>query len=127
MARSYITTADYLAATGNPATEDQIRRASLAVDRALIGAIYATDTDGIPTDAGVLAAVKDATLAQVAAVATAEGTRTLKSASIGSASYTYADPIPGGRTLPAGGGLCPDAYAALQVAGVLPAGVDIRG
>ena len=127
MARIYVDATEFHTTTGLDVTEDQLRRASIAVDRALIGALYATDADGIPTDTTVLAAVKDATIAQAGALIAAEGTRVLKSASVGSASYTYADPIPGGSTLPKGGGLCPDAHAALQVAGVLPAGIDTRG
>lgn len=43
-----------------------LRSASLLVDRALIGAIYSTDTDGVATDATVLEALSDATCTQAA-------------------------------------------------------------
>ena len=43
-----------------------LRSASLLVDRALIGAIYTTDDDGVATDATVLQALQDATCAQAA-------------------------------------------------------------
>lgn len=39
-------------------------RASLAVDKALVGAIYATDTDGLPTDTTLIEVFRDATCAQ---------------------------------------------------------------
>jgi hypothetical protein len=39
-------------------------RASLAIDKALVGAIYTTDVDGLPTDAALLEVFKDATCAQ---------------------------------------------------------------
>ena len=47
-----------------------LRSASLLVDRALIGAIYSTDTTGVATDATVLQALADATCAQAATWAT---------------------------------------------------------
>jgi hypothetical protein len=109
-------------------TEDQIRRASLAVDRALIGALYATDDQGMPTDPDVVEALRDATVAQTRAIASTEtGGPALKSATIGRASYTYVDATPGGLTLPAGGRLCPDATTILQLASLVPAGVEVRG
>ncbi len=117
----YATTTD---TTG--VSEDQLERASLAVDKALIGALYDTDNDGAPTDPDVVDALKRATIFQARAIAAAE-VPSLKSASIGSASYSYADRIPDGLTLPAGGGLCPDASAALQLAGLTPAGVIVYG
>lgn len=124
---AYVTSDEFFAATEVQTTPDQLQRASLAVDRALIGALYDTDADSVPTNAAVLQAVKDATTAQARAIVAAEGAQVLKSASIGSASYAYADPIRGGITLPAGGGLCPDALAALQVAALLPVGVITYG
>jgi len=122
MARVYVTAAEY-----GDATDDQLARASLAVDRALIGAIYDTDSNGMPTDADVLAAIKRATIAQARAIAAVDGGPLLKSASIGSASYSYDTRTPDGLTLPAGGGLCPDAAAELQLAGLTPTGVIIYG
>lgn len=109
------------------ATEDQLERASLAVDRALIGALYDTDSTGMPTDPKILAALKQATIFQARAIAAVDAGPGLKSSSLGSASYSYADRIPDGITLPAGGGLCPDAESVLQLAGLTPAGVIVYG
>lgn len=119
---SYATTTDT-----DLATEDQLERASLAVDKALIGALYDTDNDGLPTDTTVAEALKKATILQARAIAAVDAGPALKSASVGSASYSYADRIPDGLTLPAGGGLCPDAESVLQLAGLTPAGVSIYG
>lgn len=124
--RMYATLADYQDSE-TPPTEDQIRRASLAVDEALIGAIYEVDADGMPTDTVLLQATKDACMAQVAALAAAETSPTLTAASIGSASYSFAAKIPDGLTLPAGGGLCADAARFLQIAGLSPVGVITYG
>lgn len=122
----YATSDEYQDAVGQNATDRQLADASLAVDKALIGAIYNTDSDGLPTDPNLLAAMKRATIAQARAIISASA-QTLKSASIGSASYSYADPIPNGITLPAGGGLCPDALTELQLVGLTPTGVIING
>lgn len=79
-----------------------LRSASLLVDRALIGAIYTTDTAGKATDATVLGALADATCAQAATWATlgidptagAAGATAgqVVSKSIGSATITYDRP-----------------------------------
>lgn len=127
MARIYATPLE-VGAVGVEASADQCRRASLAVDTALIGAWYDTDDDGMPTDAAVLEAVKQAAIAQCRAIIANEATdQPLKSASIGGASYTYADRADSGLTLPTGGGLCADAANELRVAGVLPVGVVSYG
>jgi hypothetical protein len=122
MARIYATTTDT-----DQATEDQLARASLAVDRALIGALYNTDTDGMPTDTDTITALKEATIAQARAIAANDLGPNLKSASIGSSSYSYDTATPNGLSLQYGGGLCPDAAAILQLAGLTPAGVTIHG
>lgn len=128
MARSYVTPLEVVAVGAVTATADHIRRASLAVDAALVGAIYDTDEDGLPTDTTVLDAIKGATIAQCRAIIANEATtQPLKSASIGGASYTYADRADSGLALPKGGGLCADAANELRVAGVLPIGVVSYG
>ncbi len=43
-----------------------LRDASLIVDDLLVGAVYATDADGRPTDPAVVEALRDATCAQAA-------------------------------------------------------------
>lgn len=43
-----------------------LRDASLAIDGLLIGAVYATDTDGKPTDQHVIDTLRDAVCAQAA-------------------------------------------------------------
>lgn len=49
-----------------PADADrQLLRASEVVDEALLTATYTVDTDGLPTDSAVIAALRDATCAQV--------------------------------------------------------------
>lgn len=102
-----------------------VERASLAVDSALVGVWYETDADQLPTDADILAAVKQATLYQADAlledhlVAVGERPPRIKSAQIGSASYTLDNTAGAAGVLPANGSLCPDAVRALKVAGLL--------
>lgn len=57
---------DYTADTWTPASRVQVtlRRASETVDRALIGARYAVDASGMPTDAGILNVFMRAACAQ---------------------------------------------------------------
>lgn len=43
-----------------------LTRASLVIDDALVGAVYAVDVDGMPTDSVVVGALRDAVCAQVA-------------------------------------------------------------
>lgn len=76
-----------------------LRSASLLVDRALIGAVYATDSTGKATDAAVLTALADATCAQAdtwqalridpAKGAADDSVKPVTSKSIGSATITY--------------------------------------
>lgn len=66
--RSYASTADlanYLDDQPPERARTLLRRASRKVDELLRCAIYDVDTDGYPTDAGVAAALRDATCAQV--------------------------------------------------------------
>ena len=67
MSRTYATEADFQAWLGEPAppgTARLLRDASLDVDDMLITAVYRVDTDDMPTDPRVIAALKDATCAQ---------------------------------------------------------------
>lgn len=132
MARAYLTDTEYpsqLLDSGyvvDSATVARIvERASLAVDSALVGVWYETDADQLPTDATILAAVKDATRYQADAIlddlliGLGEKAPRVKSAQIGSASYTLDGSTSAAGTLPVDGTLCPDAVRALKVAGLL--------
>jgi len=68
VARIYATPEQLTAWTGQPAPPDAERllaRASEDVDDALLSAVYDTDALGMPTDAKIVAALADATCAQV--------------------------------------------------------------
>ncbi len=64
----YATAGEYAEFTGEPVPGDfnpkVLVRASRRIDRVLIGAIYATDDTGMPTDPKVLEAIREATCAQ---------------------------------------------------------------
>ena len=65
---AYATGADYAAYTGQVATADTTRllqRASDLIDARLLGAIYPTDVNGVPTDANHILAFNNANCAQV--------------------------------------------------------------
>lgn len=71
MARVYATFADYVTWSGDqitspPRVEWLLARASEDIDRALIGAVYPVDANGMPTDATDVETFKDATCAQIA-------------------------------------------------------------
>lgn len=71
MARIYATIANYRAWSLDAITPDdrvtwQLARASEDIDRALIGAVYPVDANGMPTDADDIQTFQDATCAQVA-------------------------------------------------------------
>lgn len=70
-ARVYATVADYRAWSLDTFTPDPrvgvlLRQASAAVDRALLAAVYATDTNGYPTDTSIIDTLNQATCAQAA-------------------------------------------------------------
>ena len=102
-----------------------IERATMAVDSALVGVWYETGPDHLPTDADLLDAIRTATLYQTEAIVDdlliASGAKPprIRTASIGSASYTLDSTAGTARTLPADGSLCPDARTVLRVAGLL--------
>jgi hypothetical protein len=71
VARVYATLADYVAWSGDQITPPErvtwlLARASEDVDRALIGAVYPVNTNGMPTDAADVETFKEATCAQAA-------------------------------------------------------------
>lgn len=69
MGRVYATADDYAAWSGAAAPSDvdrRLARASELVELATVTAYYDVDAAGMPTDADVLAAFRDATCAQVA-------------------------------------------------------------
>lgn len=94
-------------------------RASRDVDRALLTAVYATDSTGLPTDPVLQQALRDAVCEQVAAMV-ATGDRTGLGIG-GPASFTIGKLSVQGansRSAPRTGGLVDQAYAALQAAGL---------
>ncbi|NIL56716.1 hypothetical protein [Salinispora arenicola] len=103
-----------------------LTRASRDVDRALLTAAYDTDTNGSPTDAGVIAALRDATCEQVAGMIAAgdiTGTGAMPptaSFAIGKVSVVRGGQGAGGSSQQASkiNGLWPQAWQALQAAGL---------
>ncbi len=63
----YATVDNYIDYTGNPVPAEipprTMVRASQSVDKALVGAIYDTDVNGLPIDTVLIAALRDATCA----------------------------------------------------------------
>lgn len=107
-----------------------LRTASMAVTEATETAFYATDSQGLPTDAKTLQAFKDATCAQAAALAAfevdptaggiLEGGQVETSVAILSARVTYADnqaAVDGQKQLLEG--LVPEARRILRQAGLM--------
>ena len=97
-----------------------LRRASEVIDRALIGAVYGTDANGMPTDAGVLDVFMRATCAQTQFILANNDPANVKSqyssTSMGGVSQTRAAAAQNQVFPP----LAPAAAGILQVAGVLP-------
>ena len=65
---AYATATDYATYTGQAATADTprlLQRASDLIDARLLGAIYMTDVNGVPTDANQILAFNNAICAQV--------------------------------------------------------------
>ncbi|MEU8556025.1 hypothetical protein AB0C80_18815 [Streptomyces anthocyanicus] len=109
---------DYLAPDPAPANAAKVLdRASDDIDGLLIGAVYDTDADGMPTDPKVQAALRKATLAQAEyLVSTGDLTgaqRQWRSVRLGDAEYTRA------TTGTEPGRIAPSALQALRVAGAL--------
>jgi hypothetical protein len=97
-----------------------LRRGTEVIDRALIGAVYATDADGMPTDAGVLNVFMRATCAQAQFILANNDFANVKSqyssTSMGGVSQSRAASAQNQMFPP----LAPQAAAILQVAGVVP-------
>lgn len=139
MARMYATTTDYRDWSGDDAAELTIRQlisASRLVDLATRGAVFAADSvTGIPTEAAVTDALKEATLevlldrhgteqAKAAAVAKSMRAAGLQEASIGSSRYKLAGAA---DTTTDTQGLPWEAYLVLLDAGLLAGPVVTYG
>lgn len=107
-----------------------LRTASMAVTEATETAFYATDSSGLPTDAGTLQAFKDATCSQAAALAAfeidptaggiLEGGSVESAVQILSARVQYADSAAAVEALQQLlGGLVPEAQRILKQAGLV--------
>jgi hypothetical protein len=106
-----------------------LRSASMLVRDAISGAYYLTDTDGLPTEANVIAALRDATSVQAAAWSTLKidplaggvitsGIKTSKG--IGTANITYADAAQAAAARTAAAdGLVPEAQRILNAEDLL--------
>ncbi|MER8086614.1 hypothetical protein ABTZ57_16125 [Streptomyces sp. NPDC094048] len=124
MPRVYATPDQLADATGQPAPPDAerlLRRASEDVDDALKTAVYRTDAEGMPTDPAIVAALADATVAQVEYVTAQGGDDTgaagqWDSVSIGPVAMSGRRGGPVGSAVDIG----PRALRALARAGLLP-------
>lgn len=106
----YATVDDYITYVGVAVPEFSPRvmaRASRTIDRALVGAIYDTDTGGLPTDATLAGVLRDATCAQARPM-------------VDALCQDQSAPAPDGR-------LTIEAFDILYVAGLLPTSVRLTG
>ena len=130
MARVYATRDDLVAyapagvtVPDEPEAGRLLARASEAVEAATISAVYAVDAAGMPTDPGILAALRDATCAQAVDWLTTGDelgqAGRWQSVSIGSISLSGGTSATGagGTSL---GGLAVSAERVLRLAGLLP-------
>lgn len=129
----YATASDLATWTGQPAPDNAavlLRSASMAVRAATRTAIYTTSPSGLPSDADVAEAFRDATCEQAGqltandidpAAGAAGAGGGISASSIGSASVTYATPANDAalRQQLAAGQLCASAVQILLDAGVL--------
>lgn len=126
MPRVYATTQDLTAELGyTPDNADQLlERASLLVDRLLIGARYATDDQGEPTDTDVADALERATVAQAAAWAEGHGSTFggggYDRATIGSVTLSNYAGSSSSQLEVDGVQVTPGTLSVLRVAGLLP-------
>ncbi|WP_406014328.1 hypothetical protein OG520_22155 [Streptomyces sp. NBC_00984] len=124
MPRVYATPEQLAEYTGQPAPADAARlltRASEDVDDALLTAVYDTDADGMPTEPAIVAALANATCAQVEYVTAQGGDDTgaagqWDSVSIGPVSMSGRKGGPVGVAVDVG----PRAQRTLARAGLLP-------
>lgn len=131
--RSYATSgdlADYLQDTPPDSADRMLARATEIIDRILMTARYATDADGEPTDADVIAALKKATCAQAAWwINTGDETGIAgqyQSVSIGSVSLTrgYSSK---GSAAGESARISPDVWAALAEGGLTGHAAEVWG
>lgn len=122
----YASVAQYRGWSGDNVTPQQrvsvaLQRATEQIDVALVGAVYRTDADGMPTDAGLANVLTRATSAQaqylIAHNDDANVKREYASISMGGASYSRAAAMQAPALPP----IAPQALAILRVAGILPA------
>lgn len=122
--RVYASYTDYTGYTTDAVTTPArvvllLTRASVIIDRALIGAVYATDPQGYPTDAGLLDVLMKATCEQVLFMVDLDddtGTKQrFQSVTVGNVTFQRAQGTAGNTRIP----LAPAAADLLQVAGVL--------
>ena len=122
--RVYATYTDYTGYTSDAVTTQSrvtllLTRASVIIDRALIGAVYATDPQGYPTDAGLLDVVMKATCEQVLFMVDLDddtgAKQRFQSVTVGNVTFQRAPGVSGVTRIP----LAPAAMDLLQVAGVL--------
>ena len=121
--RVYASTGDYAEWIGTappPGARRALAAASRAIDELLLTAVYDVDSEGLPTDAAVAAALRDATCAQAAyQTATGDpagvGAGHITQAQIGSVSFQRRGS--GGQDTP--GRYSPQAVQILQQAGLL--------
>lgn len=122
---AYATVGQYQAWSGDKFSPNDLvtialRRASEVIDRALIGAVYATDANSMPTDPGVIDVFMRATCAQAQFILANNDFANVKSqyatTSMGGVSQTRAQTAQNQVFPP----LASQAAAILQVAGVLP-------
>jgi hypothetical protein len=122
--RVYATYTDYTSYTSDAVTTQSrvtllLTKASVIIDRALIGAVYATDPQGYPTDAGLLDVVMKATCEQVLFMVDLDddtgAKQRFQSVTVGNVTFQRAQGTAGNARIP----LAPGAMDLLQVAGVL--------
>ena len=122
----YATVAQYQAWSGDTLTpaaivSTKLMRASEDIDVALIGAVYATDADGMPTSAQLLGVLARATSAQCQYLLAANDDSGIKrefsSTNVGGVNLTRAPSMQAPTFTP----LCNRALQILHVEGVLPA------
>lgn len=124
MIRLYATLDQYRAYSNDAFSLDAkvnvwLRKASRAVDRAVIGAIYPVDPQGYPLDANLIVTFQDATCEQVMFIRDSDDDTGVKarlaSVKVGSLNFTRAK----GTEAPAMPVLGPEALQVLQLAGVI--------
>lgn len=125
MAGAYATYEQYVEQTGDTWTPQAIVSAVLGkasgdMDRALIAAVYATDTDGMPTDDGVADTFMRATCAQAEYRVAHQDPAGVKyeygTSNVGGVSVSRSPAMTGIAFYP----IAPDALSILHVDGVLP-------